>query len=96
MKFGETFTEYLHNERERYSLEKCSHVEDKSLKKMLKTCQICKTLHDSATAEQEELEAAAHQNQQSCHCQSCTCKYFLFGKSMCALWNLVKEVPCNE
>lgn len=79
MKFGEAFTEYLHNDRERYFLEKCSHVEYKRLKKVLKTCQ---TLHDSDTAEQEEeeeeAEAAAHQNQQSCQCQSCSCKHFFF------------------
>lgn len=78
MKFGEAFTEYLHNDRERYFLEKCSHVEYKRLKKVLKTCQI---LHDSDTAEQEEEEeeeAAAHQNQQSCQCQSCSCKHSFF------------------
>ncbi|KAK9921540.1 hypothetical protein M0R45_030045 [Rubus argutus] len=63
MKFGEAFTEYLHNDRERYFLEKCSHVEYKRLKKVLKTCQTCKTLHDSDTAEQEEEEeeTAVHQ-----------------------------------
>lgn len=84
MKFGEAFTEYLHNDRERYFLEKCSHVEYKRLKKVLKTCQTCKTLHDSDTAEQEEEEdTAAHQNQRSCQCQSCSlCDQTFFTELM--------------
>ncbi|KAG9130965.1 hypothetical protein Leryth_006731 [Lithospermum erythrorhizon] len=37
MKFGETFTEYLQGEKERF-LDNCSHVEYKRLKKVLKRC----------------------------------------------------------
>eukprot|EP01018_Ginkgo_biloba_P011090 Gb_14146 [translate_table: standard] len=37
MKFGETFSEYLHGEQERF-LHKCSHLEYKQLKKVLKKC----------------------------------------------------------
>ncbi|KAF5473985.1 hypothetical protein F2P56_005930 [Juglans regia] len=59
MKFGETFTEYLHGDQE-WFLEKCSHVEYKSLKKVLKTCRSCKPLGDSCKSE----------------CQLCDQKFF--------------------
>ncbi|PRQ44285.1 putative transcription factor C2H2 family [Rosa chinensis] len=82
MKFGEAFTEYLHNERERYFLEKCSHVEYKRLKKVLKTCQTCKTFHDDE-AEQEEASVDPDQNQLSCQCQSCpVCDQTFFSELM--------------
>ncbi|KAF8403421.1 hypothetical protein HHK36_011524 [Tetracentron sinense] len=54
MKFGETFMEYLHGDRERF-LDKCSHVEYKRLKKVLKSCRACRAVQDSCdTGPQEE------------------------------------------
>ncbi|KAG8373998.1 hypothetical protein BUALT_Bualt11G0085200 [Buddleja alternifolia] len=47
MKFGETFTEYLQTNQERF-LEKCCNVEYKRLKKVLKSCRKCRALKDSA------------------------------------------------
>lgn len=65
MKFGEAYNEYLHKEEERL-FDKCSHVEYKRLKKVLKTCQGCKSLKESN-------ENAEHQVsiEQLCQCQSC-------------------------
>ncbi|PKI32801.1 hypothetical protein CRG98_046794 [Punica granatum] len=40
MKFEEMFTEYLHGDQERF-LDKCSHVEYKRLKEVLKSCRMC-------------------------------------------------------
>ncbi|KAL6145408.1 hypothetical protein ACLB2K_056096 [Fragaria x ananassa] len=72
MKFGEAFMEYLHNERERYSvLEKCSHVEYKRFKKVLKTCQTCK----------DEDEAAAVASSRQNKCQS-VCDQTFFTELM--------------
>eukprot|EP01018_Ginkgo_biloba_P038837 Gb_25731 [translate_table: standard] len=39
MKFGERFSEYLHGDDERF-LDKCTHVEYKRLKKLLKKCRL--------------------------------------------------------
>lgn len=76
MKFGEAFMEYLHNERERYSvLEKCWHVEYKRFKKVLKTCQTCKDEDEAAAVASSRQK---NQNQISCQCQSCPGKYFIF------------------
>lgn len=76
MKFGEAFMEYLHNERERYSvLEKCSHVEYKRFKKVLKTCQTCKDEDEAAAVASSRQK---NQNQISCQCQSCPGKYLIF------------------
>ncbi|ONK65118.1 uncharacterized protein A4U43_C07F33860 [Asparagus officinalis] len=47
MKFGETFAEYLHGEQES-SLQKCSHVEYKRLKKVLKSCRLCRSIEIEA------------------------------------------------
>lgn len=63
MKFGETFTEYLHGDQE-WFLEKCSHVEYKRLKKVLKSCRSCKGFSDSWNSE--------------CQCESCERKFFFF------------------
>ncbi|XP_059463368.1 probable E3 ubiquitin-protein ligase BAH1-like isoform X1 [Corylus avellana] len=57
MKFGESFAEYLHGDQERF-LEKCSHVEYKRLKKVLKNCRSCKAVGDSWNSE--------------CQCESCS------------------------
>jgi hypothetical protein len=61
MKFGEIFTEYLHGDQE-WFLEKCSHVEYKRLKKVLKSCRSCKAFGDSWNSE--------------CQCESCPRKVF--------------------
>ncbi|XAR69836.1 Ubiquitin--protein ligase [Bertholletia excelsa] len=45
MKFGETFMEYLHGDQGGF-LEKCSHVEYKRLKKVLKSCRTCRAFKD--------------------------------------------------
>ncbi|CAB4286969.1 unnamed protein product [Prunus armeniaca] len=80
MKFGDTYTEFLHKEEVRFS-EKCSHVEYKRLKKVLKTCQSCKTLQEASTADQQE--GAANQNKQLCQCQSCpACDQAFFTELM--------------
>lgn len=55
MKFGDTFMEYLHGDQE-WFLDKCSHVEYKRLKKVLKSCRTCR-LNNSYTNE--------------CECKSC-------------------------
>lgn len=68
MKFGETYTEFLHKEKIRFS-ENCSHVEYKRLKNVLKTCQSCKALQESSAAQGHE--GVPNQNQQLCQCQSC-------------------------
>ncbi|KAF3442793.1 hypothetical protein FNV43_RR16710 [Rhamnella rubrinervis] len=76
MKFGETFTEYLHNEQQRF-IENCSHVEYKRLKKVLKSCRTCKSLHVSCNVEQEA------SNDQLCQCQSCPlCDQTFFSELM--------------
>lgn len=67
MKFGETFMEYLHGDRE-WFLDKCSHVEYKRLKKVLKSCRTCR-LNDSCTNE--------------CECKSCPlCDQLFFSELM--------------
>ncbi|KAL8509584.1 hypothetical protein ACS0TY_016709 [Phlomoides rotata] len=48
MKFGETFTEYLQTNEERFR-EKCCHVEYKRLKKVLKSCRKCRATGDSSS-----------------------------------------------
>ncbi|KAJ8900048.1 hypothetical protein K2173_024163 [Erythroxylum novogranatense] len=61
MKFGETFQEYLHGDREQF-LHKCSHIEYKKLKKVLKRCRACQALNRSCKTE-------LHQGK--CQCESC-------------------------
>lgn len=70
MKFGETFTEYLQTNQERF-VEKCSHVEYKRLKKVLKSCRRCRAMRDfSADNNGEEGESP-----QYCKYESCPCEY---------------------
>ncbi|XP_077226109.1 SPX (SYG1/Pho81/XPR1) domain-containing protein / zinc finger (C3HC4-type RING finger) protein-like protein isoform X2 [Tasmannia lanceolata] len=64
MKFGETFTEYLHGDQERF-FDKCSHVEYKRLKKVLKSCRSCR---DSCSIKPQEED-----NDESSHCQCESC-----------------------
>ncbi|KAH7512296.1 hypothetical protein FEM48_Zijuj12G0075600 [Ziziphus jujuba var. spinosa] len=76
MKFGETFTEYLHNEQQ-WFIENSSHVEYKRLKKVLKSCRTCKSLHVSCNDDQEAV------NEQLCPCQSCPlCDQTFFSELM--------------
>ncbi|KAL2484549.1 putative E3 ubiquitin-protein ligase BAH1-like [Abeliophyllum distichum] len=53
MKFGETFTEYLHGGRETF-LQKCCHIEYKRLKKVLKNCRRCNPLKGSGNNAEED------------------------------------------
>lgn len=72
MKFGETFTEYLRGDRERF-LQKCSHIEYKRLKKVLKTCRRCKVSGNNGEEEETQLgEDEFTQSTQSY--ESCPCK----------------------
>lgn len=66
MKFGETFTEYLHGEQE-WFLDKCSHVEYKRLKKVLKSCRGCRDVEESDDGEPKRYNELAD----TCHCDSC-------------------------
>lgn len=66
MKFGETFSEYLHGDQE-WFLDKCSHVEYKQLKKVLKRCQTCRLIQGSSdTRPEDENSELSHR-----HCESC-------------------------
>ncbi|TXG58071.1 hypothetical protein EZV62_015900 [Acer yangbiense] len=80
MKFGETFMEYLHGEQERF-LHKCSHVEYKRLKKVLKKCRTCKSLSESCKSEQQ----GDKEEEEDCICeyQSCpVCDQMFFSELM--------------
>lgn len=88
MKFGETFTEYLHGDRERF-LHKCSHVEYKRLKKVLKNCRVCRAVGDSCSSEQEQDPCDSDEQQQDesnglseyCQCDSCPlCDQMFFAE----------------
>ncbi|OVA00855.1 zinc finger protein [Macleaya cordata] len=84
MKFGETFTEYLRGEQECF-LEKCSHVEYKRLKKVLKSCRSCRTNQGSScdvTTNREEDENGESSNE-LCLCESCPlCDQKFFSELM--------------
>ncbi|XP_073006194.1 probable E3 ubiquitin-protein ligase BAH1-like 1 isoform X2 [Typha latifolia] len=77
MKFGETFTEYLHGEQERF-LNKCSHLEYKRLKKVLKSCRICRALQDNSGSDQQE---ESNESPDFCQCDSCPlCDQIFFAE----------------
>ncbi|XP_072951794.1 probable E3 ubiquitin-protein ligase BAH1-like 1 [Typha angustifolia] len=77
MKFGETFTEYLHGEQERF-LNKCSHLEYKRLKKVLKSCRICRALQDNSGSDQQDESNASPD---FCQCDSCPlCDQIFFAE----------------
>ena len=65
--------EYLHGEQESF-LDKFSHVEYKRLKKVLKSCRTCRSLHGSCVADEQEDENSDALSQ-LCHYESCPCKY---------------------
>lgn len=74
MKFGETFTEYLHGEQECF-LEKCSHIEYKQLKKVLKSCRTCREITQDSSCDvitnREEDDNGG--SSELCICESCPC-----------------------
>ncbi|KAF3581602.1 hypothetical protein DY000_02035599 [Brassica cretica] len=78
MKFGETFTEYLHGEEE-WFLEKCRYVEYKKLKKVLKKCKTC----NSKRSDDEHMISSATSLSDSCQYQSCPwCDQMFFEELM--------------
>lgn len=75
MKFGETFREF--RLKEEGLKDKCSYLEYKRLKKVLKRCRSCKELQDVCD---DEREAA---DQHLCQCQSCPlCDEAFFSELM--------------
>lgn len=81
MKFGVTFMEYLHGEQERF-LGKCSHVEYKRLKKVLKRCRTCRSLRRPCDAGRGE-EEGANGPLQLCRCEACpVCDQMIFCELM--------------
>lgn len=85
MKFGEAFKEYLHREHEQECfLDKCSHVEYKRLKKVLKSCRRCKSLHDRGqSGEGRGDKEDYHSVSAICQCQSCPlCDQMFFTELM--------------
>ncbi|XP_065855379.1 probable E3 ubiquitin-protein ligase BAH1-like isoform X2 [Euphorbia lathyris] len=80
MKFGETFMEYLHGDQGRF-LNKCSHVEYKRLKKVLKLCRNCQDLQNSSKEQQNNGDNEGPML--SCQCQSCSlCDQMFFSELM--------------
>ncbi|KAL5708937.1 RING-type E3 ubiquitin transferase [Ranunculus cassubicifolius] len=83
MKFGETFTEYLHGDQEQF-LDKCSHVEYKQLKKVLKRCRTSCSSSNRDDDENSKIacsssEANSDENNQVCQfgsCEVCDQKFF--------------------
>ncbi|XP_020580459.1 probable E3 ubiquitin-protein ligase BAH1-like 1 isoform X2 [Phalaenopsis equestris] len=69
MKFGETFTGFLHGDQE-WFLDNCSHVEYKRLKKVLKAC---RSLRDSSGIDPEESNDGNEStgSEQLCQCDIC-------------------------
>uniref|UniRef100_A0A1D1Y691 RING-type E3 ubiquitin transferase n=1 Tax=Anthurium amnicola TaxID=1678845 RepID=A0A1D1Y691_9ARAE len=67
MKFGETFMEYLHGDQEQF-LNKCSHVEYKRLKKVLKRCRVCRAVQVSCSDKDGEDSSSSSD---TCEYESC-------------------------
>lgn len=80
MKFGETFAEFLHGDQERL-LVKCSHVEYKRLKKVLKSCRRCRGIEEgSCGGEGPEVNK---KTSQFCQFESCPlCDQMFFSELM--------------
>ncbi|KAL6637209.1 hypothetical protein ACP70R_024781 [Stipagrostis hirtigluma subsp. patula] len=69
MKFGTIYEEYLRAEQDKY-LAKCSHVQYKRLKKVLKRCRVGRSSQaDDTNAEQQE---GNDESSDICQCSSCT------------------------
>ncbi|KAI3447365.1 hypothetical protein Pfo_004030 [Paulownia fortunei] len=78
MKFGETFTEYLQTNQERF-MEKCCHVEYKRLKKVLKSCRRCRAIKGSSADNNGEEDALSRY----CQYESCPlCDQMFFSELM--------------
>lgn len=81
MKFGETFMDYVNGNQERLT-DKCSHVEYKRLKKVLKSCRACRDLRDScpraAAGQDDEHGNETLPHSDFCQCEACPCMYHLF------------------
>ncbi|PSS15831.1 E3 ubiquitin-protein ligase BAH1-like [Actinidia chinensis var. chinensis] len=83
MKFGETFMEYLHGNEERF-LEKCSHVEYKRLKKVLKSCsKTCGDTRGSCPSAGQEEDGNGTLIHDFCQCEACPlCDQMFFSELM--------------
>ncbi|KAJ9540492.1 hypothetical protein OSB04_026998 [Centaurea solstitialis] len=83
MKFGETFKEYLHHEDKDSNLNKCSHVDYKKLKKLLKVCRRNYSNGDLQVHEEEEEEDCQINTTTLCPYQSCQlCDRLFFSEIM--------------
>jgi E3 ubiquitin-protein ligase BAH len=71
MKFGSIYEEYLRVEQDKY-LAKCSHVEYKRLKKVLKRCRVDRSLQ-ADVINGDQLEDGSDASSDICECNSCTC-----------------------
>uniref|UniRef100_A0A5B6YWA1 RING-type E3 ubiquitin transferase n=2 Tax=Davidia involucrata TaxID=16924 RepID=A0A5B6YWA1_DAVIN len=79
MKFGEAFMEYLHGEN---FLDKCSHVEYKRLKQVLKSCRTCRALKNSCSSSGQE-DNRNDTLSQFCQRESCPlCDQMFFSELM--------------
>lgn len=72
MKFGETFTEFLHEHEDLQ--DNFAHVGYKRLKKVLKRCRACRALHGSSDGDAEE-ECKEKDEGQLCQLENCASKY---------------------
>uniref|UniRef100_A0ACD6A5W1 Uncharacterized protein n=1 Tax=Avena sativa TaxID=4498 RepID=A0ACD6A5W1_AVESA len=70
MKFGSIYEEYLRVEQDKY-LTKCSHVEYKRLKKVLKRCRVDRSLQADVT-NADQLQDGSDASSDICECNSCT------------------------
>lgn len=70
MKFGQTFAGYLHGEQAVF-LNKCSHVEYKRLKKVLKSCRLCRAANDDSRVCDIEKREDDQELPELCQCDPC-------------------------
>uniref|UniRef100_A0A0D9VWZ4 RING-type E3 ubiquitin transferase n=1 Tax=Leersia perrieri TaxID=77586 RepID=A0A0D9VWZ4_9ORYZ len=70
MKFGAIYEEYLRAEQDKY-LAKCSHVEYKRLKKVLKRCRVGRSLQEDCINSDQQ-EEGSNESPDICKCNSCT------------------------
>ncbi|KAG8097687.1 hypothetical protein GUJ93_ZPchr0013g34626 [Zizania palustris] len=70
MKFGAIYEEYLREEQDK-CIAKCSHVEYKRLKKVLKRCRIGRSLQEDCTNDDQPHEGS-NESPDVCKCNSCT------------------------
>lgn len=81
--------EYVNGNQES-STDKCSHVEYKRLKKVLKSCRACRGLRDScprAAGVQDEQGNQTLPDSEFCQCEACPCTYrLLVLPLLCSFW----------